>query len=120
MFDDKIEDRNSELVRGPYNHVQGHLHRALLKVPLRHTHIRTAGTMSLAGLMSGAECAVEVNPLSQVLKHTDGDRSLQQVSLSKLPPCRHIELTTAFLGHDCWPIFIKSERLVSLFKSRRT
>ncbi|KAI0266835.1 peroxisome targeting signal receptor [Gloeopeniophorella convolvens] len=34
--------------------------------------------MSLAGLMSGAECAVEVNPLSQVLKHTDGDRSLQQ------------------------------------------
>lgn len=37
--------------------------------------------MSLAGLMSGAECAVEVNPLSQVLKHTDGDRSLQQVSL---------------------------------------
>ena len=36
--------------------------------------------MSLAGLMSGAECAVQVNPLSQVLKHTDGDRSLQQVS----------------------------------------
>ncbi|KAF8274493.1 peroxisome targeting signal receptor [Lactarius quietus] len=35
--------------------------------------------MSLAGLMSGAECAVEVNPLSQVLKHTDGDRSLQQL-----------------------------------------
>ena len=35
--------------------------------------------MSLAGLMSGAECAVQVNPLSQVLKHTDGDRSLQQV-----------------------------------------
>lgn len=50
--------------------------------------------MSLAGLMSGAECAVEVNPLSQVLKHTDGDRSLQQVRLchfshaatSNLPP----------------------------------
>lgn len=38
--------------------------------------------MSLAGLMSGAECAVEVNPLSQVLKHTvDGDRSLQQVRM---------------------------------------
>ncbi len=35
--------------------------------------------MSLATLMSGAECAVQVNPLSQVLKHTDGDRSLQQV-----------------------------------------
>ncbi len=37
--------------------------------------------MSLAGLVSGAECAVQVNPLSQVLKHTDGDRSLQQVRL---------------------------------------
>ncbi|KAI9463608.1 peroxisome targeting signal receptor [Lactarius psammicola] len=35
--------------------------------------------MSLAGLMSGSECAIEVNPLSQVLKHTDGDRSLQQL-----------------------------------------
>ncbi|KAH9978583.1 hypothetical protein BGW80DRAFT_1279764 [Lactifluus volemus] len=34
--------------------------------------------MSLAGLMSGSECAVEVNPLSQVLKHSDADRSLQQ------------------------------------------
>jgi len=38
--------------------------------------------MSFVGLMSGAECAVEVNPLSQVLKHTDGNRSLQQVRLS--------------------------------------
>jgi len=37
--------------------------------------------MSLAGLVSGAECAVQVNPLSQVLKHTDGDRSLLQVCL---------------------------------------
>ncbi|KAI0062885.1 TPR-like protein [Artomyces pyxidatus] len=34
--------------------------------------------MSLQGLMSGADCAVDSNPLSQVLKHTDGDRSLQQ------------------------------------------
>ncbi|KAI0320927.1 hypothetical protein OF83DRAFT_1168929 [Amylostereum chailletii] len=34
--------------------------------------------MSLQGLMSGAECAIDANPLSQVLKHTDGDRSLQQ------------------------------------------
>jgi len=41
--------------------------------------------MSLAGLMSGAECAVQVNPLSQVLKHADGDRSLQQVSLVTSP-----------------------------------
>ncbi|KAF7361743.1 Peroxisomal targeting signal receptor [Mycena venus] len=34
--------------------------------------------MSFEGLMSGAECAVPFNPLSQVLKHTEGDRSLQQ------------------------------------------
>ena len=44
--------------------------------------------MSFQGLMSGAECAVEVNPLSQVLKHTEGDRSLQQVcnlSYNRIP-----------------------------------
>ncbi|EMD37559.1 hypothetical protein CERSUDRAFT_50067 [Gelatoporia subvermispora B] len=35
--------------------------------------------MSLQGLISGAECAVPFNPLSQVLKHTEGDRSLQQL-----------------------------------------
>ncbi|KAA1476078.1 TPR-like protein [Dentipellis sp. KUC8613] len=34
--------------------------------------------MSLQGLMSGADCAVAANPLSQVLKHSEGDRSLQQ------------------------------------------
>ncbi|KAI0072438.1 peroxisome targeting signal receptor [Panus rudis PR-1116 ss-1] len=34
--------------------------------------------MSLQGLVSGSECAVPFNPLSQVLKHTEGDRSLQQ------------------------------------------
>lgn len=34
--------------------------------------------MSLQGLISGSECAVPANPLSQVLKHTEGDRSLQQ------------------------------------------
>jgi len=38
--------------------------------------------MSFAGLMLGAECTVEVNPLSQVLKHMDGHCSLQQVHLS--------------------------------------
>lgn len=37
------------------------------------------GPMSLQGLISGSECAVPLNPLSQVLKHTEGDRSLQQV-----------------------------------------
>ncbi|KAJ7496031.1 hypothetical protein B0H11DRAFT_2155850 [Mycena galericulata] len=39
--------------------------------------------MSFEGLISGAECAVPFNPLSQVLKHTEGDRSLQQ--LHQLP-----------------------------------
>ncbi|KAF8554193.1 TPR-like protein [Imleria badia] len=34
--------------------------------------------MSLQGLISGSECAVPSNPLAQVLKHTEGDRSLQQ------------------------------------------
>ncbi|KAF5380594.1 hypothetical protein D9615_004619 [Tricholomella constricta] len=34
--------------------------------------------MSFQGLISGSECAVPSNPLSQVLKHTEGDRSLQQ------------------------------------------
>ncbi|KAG1746141.1 hypothetical protein EDB19DRAFT_1631836 [Suillus lakei] len=40
--------------------------------------------MSLQGLISGSECAVPLNPLSQVLKHTEGDRSLQQV-------CQHFQ-----------------------------
>ena len=38
--------------------------------------------MSLQGLVSGSECAVPFNPLSQVLKHTEGDRSVQQVWLN--------------------------------------
>lgn len=37
--------------------------------------------MSLQGLISGAECAAPANPLSQVLKHTEGDRSVQQVRI---------------------------------------
>lgn len=34
--------------------------------------------MSLQSLVSGSECAVASNPLSQVLKHAEGDRTLQQ------------------------------------------
>ncbi|KAK1235744.1 Peroxisomal membrane signal receptor PTS1 [Marasmius sp. AFHP31] len=34
--------------------------------------------MSFQNLISGAECSTASNPLSQVLKHTEGDRSLQQ------------------------------------------
>lgn len=43
--------------------------------------------MSLQGLMSGADCAVQSNPLSQVLKHAEGDRSLQQVCGTLTPEC---------------------------------
>ncbi len=49
----------------------------------------TAAKMSLQGLISGAECAVPFNPLSQVLKHTDGDRSLQQVCGPRLCQDHH-------------------------------
>ncbi|KAF8635230.1 hypothetical protein AX17_004005 [Amanita inopinata Kibby_2008] len=34
--------------------------------------------MSFQSLVSGSECGVASNPLGQVLKHTEGDRSLQQ------------------------------------------
>ncbi|KAF8650431.1 hypothetical protein AX16_005234 [Volvariella volvacea WC 439] len=34
--------------------------------------------MSFQNLISGAECATQSNPLSQILKHADGDRSLHQ------------------------------------------
>jgi len=35
--------------------------------------------MSFQSLISASECATPANPLSQVLKHAEGDRSLQQV-----------------------------------------
>ena len=38
--------------------------------------------MSLQGLISGSECALPNNPLAQVLKHTDGDHSLQRDRLA--------------------------------------
>lgn len=49
--------------------------------------------MSLQGLMSGADCAVEVNPLHQVLKHTEGDRGVQQVNPTP------VYLTNVLLTH---------------------
>lgn len=36
--------------------------------------------MSFSSLISGADCGTSSNPLSQVLKHTDADNSLQRVS----------------------------------------
>ncbi|KAF8904432.1 peroxisome targeting signal receptor [Gymnopilus junonius] len=38
--------------------------------------------MSFQALVSGSECAAPANPLSQVLKHAEGDRSLQQDRLA--------------------------------------
>ncbi|KAM6502067.1 hypothetical protein JOM56_002044 [Amanita muscaria] len=38
--------------------------------------------MAFQSLVSGSECSVATNPLAQVLKHTEGDRSLQQDRIS--------------------------------------
>ncbi|KIY74324.1 TPR-like protein [Cylindrobasidium torrendii FP15055 ss-10] len=38
--------------------------------------------MSFQSLVSGSECSVAANPLSKVLSHSDGDRSLQQDRLA--------------------------------------
>ncbi|KAH8107237.1 peroxisome targeting signal receptor [Cristinia sonorae] len=58
--------------------------------------------MSLQGLVSGAECAVPFNPLSQVLKHTDGDRSIQQDRIAGPSGSRlqHLPSTTAAPGSE--------------------
>lgn len=47
--------------------------------------------MSLQGLISGSECAVPLNPLSQVLKHTEGDRSLQQDRVTSGPSSSRLQ-----------------------------
>jgi hypothetical protein len=43
--------------------------------------------MSFSSLISGADCATSSNPLSQVLKHTDVDNSLQRVCQLPLFVC---------------------------------
>ncbi|KAI1785750.1 peroxisome targeting signal receptor [Ganoderma leucocontextum] len=55
--------------------------------------------MSLQGLISGAECAVPFNPLSQVLKHTEGDRSLQQDRISGPSGSRLHHLPASSVAH---------------------
>ncbi|KAI0744275.1 peroxisome targeting signal receptor [Daedaleopsis nitida] len=55
--------------------------------------------MSLQGLISGAECAVPFNPLSQVLKHTEGDRSLQQDRVAGPSGSRLHHLPTSSAAH---------------------
>ncbi|OBZ70761.1 Dihydroxy-acid dehydratase [Grifola frondosa] len=58
--------------------------------------------MSLQGLISGAECAVPFNPLSQVLKHTEGDRSLQQDRIAGPSSARlhHLPTTSSAPGTE--------------------
>jgi len=58
--------------------------------------------MSLSGLISGAECAVPFNPLSQVLKHTEGDRSIQQDRIAGPSNSRlqHLPSTSAAPGSE--------------------
>ncbi|KAI0820042.1 peroxisome targeting signal receptor [Trametes gibbosa] len=58
--------------------------------------------MSLQGLISGAECAVPFNPLSQVLKHTEGDRSLQQDRIAGPSGSRlhHLPTSSAHNGSE--------------------
>ena len=66
--------------------------------------------MSLQGLVSGAECAVPFNPLSQVLKHTEGDRSLQQVTNpSRLIHSLCVSDLLQRIGSSCWSFFFSSE-----------
>ncbi|EJF65576.1 peroxisome targeting signal receptor [Dichomitus squalens LYAD-421 SS1] len=55
--------------------------------------------MSLQGLISGAECAVPFNPLSQVVKHTEGDRSLQQDRVAGPSGSRLHHLPTSSAPH---------------------
>ncbi|KAI0341900.1 TPR-like protein [Trametopsis cervina] len=58
--------------------------------------------MSLQGLISGSECAVPFNPLSQVLKHTEGDRSIQQDRIAgpSSSQLRHLPGTAASAAAD--------------------
>ncbi|KAF9010567.1 hypothetical protein BDQ17DRAFT_1387794 [Cyathus striatus] len=54
--------------------------------------------MSFQSLISGSECAAPANPLSQVLKHTNGDRSLQQLHAlpaSSAAPAREHDIALA-------------------------
>jgi hypothetical protein len=45
--------------------------------------------MSFSSLISGADCSTSSNPLSQVLKHTDADNSLQRVSCEIIANDQH-------------------------------
>lgn len=54
--------------------------RSSSRTPGHVIYLSSLLPMAFQGLISGAECATPSNPLSQVLKHTEGDRSIQQVS----------------------------------------
>jgi hypothetical protein len=51
-------------------------------IPQISCNLSYTTTMSFQSLVSGADCG-PINPLGQMLKHTEGDRSLQQVSYYK-------------------------------------
>ncbi|KAJ3489054.1 hypothetical protein NLI96_g2421 [Meripilus lineatus] len=58
--------------------------------------------MSLQGLISGSECATPFNPLSQVLKHTESDRSIQQDRIAGPSSARlqHLPSTATIPGSE--------------------
>ncbi|KAJ4476947.1 hypothetical protein C8J55DRAFT_516205 [Lentinula edodes] len=60
--------------------------------------------MSFQSLISGSECAAPANPLSQVLKHTEADRSIQQDRFAGPSSSRLHQLpgtsSSAATGHD--------------------
>ncbi|KAF5326212.1 hypothetical protein D9611_000345 [Ephemerocybe angulata] len=51
--------------------------------------------MSFQGLISASDCGTSANPLAQVLKHTEGDRSLQQDRVAGPSGSRLYQLPTA-------------------------
>ncbi|EAU91171.2 peroxisome targeting signal receptor [Coprinopsis cinerea okayama7 len=51
--------------------------------------------MSFQGLISGSECGASSNPLSQMLKHTEGDRSLTQDRIAGPSSSRLHQLPTS-------------------------
>ncbi|THH09396.1 hypothetical protein EW145_g2051 [Phellinidium pouzarii] len=55
--------------------------------------------MSLQGLISGSDCALPNNPLAQVLKHTDSDRSVQRDRIAGPSTSRLQHLPSSFANH---------------------
>ena len=69
--------------------------------------------MSFSNLISGAECALPANPLSQVLKHTESDRSLQQVRY-QLITAKERSLTSTASGKNRGVVWVEGTLTHSL------